>query len=67
VCYENEGTVPAIETLEKMARALEVPLYQLFYEGDAAPAFIRHRQGELARQAQIGALLRKLVELVRRL
>jgi len=41
-CYisrvENGHTVPAIETLEKMARALEVPLYQLFYEGDAVPA-----------------------------
>jgi transcriptional regulator with XRE-family HTH domain len=36
-CYvsrvENGHTVPAIETLEKMARALEVPLYGLFYEG----------------------------------
>jgi transcriptional regulator with XRE-family HTH domain len=41
-CYisrvENGHTVPAIETLEKMARALEVPLYQLFYEGEEAPA-----------------------------
>src|ERR1700746_1090612 len=31
-CYisrvENGHTVPAIETLEKMARALEIPLYQ---------------------------------------
>ena len=40
-CYisrvENGHTVPAIETLEKMARALEVPLYQLFYEGEAPP------------------------------
>jgi transcriptional regulator with XRE-family HTH domain len=27
---ENGHTVPAIETLEKLARALEVPLYQLF-------------------------------------
>ncbi len=40
-CYisrvENGHTVPAIETLEKMARALEVPLYQLFYDGDAPP------------------------------
>jgi transcriptional regulator with XRE-family HTH domain len=37
-CYisrvENGHTVPAVETLEKFARALEVPLYQLFYEGD---------------------------------
>jgi transcriptional regulator with XRE-family HTH domain len=41
-CYisrvENGHTVPAIETLEKMARALEVPLYQLFYDGEEPPA-----------------------------
>lgn len=40
-CYisrvENGHTVPAIETLEKMARALECPLYQLFYEGEEPP------------------------------
>ncbi|MFY9584571.1 MAG: helix-turn-helix transcriptional regulator [Candidatus Acidiferrales bacterium] len=40
-CYisrvENGHTVPAIETLEKMARALEVPLYQLFYDGEEPP------------------------------
>ena len=40
-CYisrvENGHTVPAIETLEKLARALEVPLYQLFYEGEEPP------------------------------
>jgi transcriptional regulator with XRE-family HTH domain len=36
-CYisrvENGHTVPAVQTLEKMARALEVPMYQLFFEG----------------------------------
>ena len=35
-CYisrvENGHTVPVIETLEKMARALEVPLYAILYE-----------------------------------
>jgi transcriptional regulator with XRE-family HTH domain len=40
-CYvsrvENGHTVPAVETLEKFARALEVPLYQLFYDGDKPP------------------------------
>ena len=40
-CYtsrvENGHTVPAIETLEKFARALEVPMYQLFYDGEEAP------------------------------
>lgn len=40
-CYisrvENGHTVPAVETLEKMARALEVPLYRLFYDGEEPP------------------------------
>jgi transcriptional regulator with XRE-family HTH domain len=34
---ENRHTVPSVETLEKIARALEIPLYQLFYEGDQPP------------------------------
>jgi transcriptional regulator with XRE-family HTH domain len=40
-CYisrvENGHTVPAVETLEKFARALEVPMYQLFYDGEEPP------------------------------
>ena len=40
-CYisrvENGHTVPAVETLEKLARALEVPLYELLYEGEEPP------------------------------
>ena len=40
-CYisrvENGHTVPCIETLERLASALEIPLYQLFYEGDQPP------------------------------
>ena len=40
-CYisrvENGHTVPAVETLEKLARALECPLYQLFYDGEEPP------------------------------
>lgn len=40
-CYvsrlENGHTVPSIETLEKWARALNLPLYQVFYEGKDAP------------------------------
>src|SRR5713226_8873308 len=34
---ENDHTIPAIETLEKMAHALEIPLYVILYEGGAAP------------------------------
>lgn len=37
-CYisrvENGHTVPAVETIEKFARALEVPMYQLSYNGE---------------------------------
>jgi transcriptional regulator with XRE-family HTH domain len=36
-CYisrvENGHTVPSVDTLEKFARALDMPLYQLLYEG----------------------------------
>jgi len=34
---ENNHSVPNIETLEKWARALEVPMYQIFYDGDEPP------------------------------
>ena len=34
---ENGHTVPAIATIEKFARALEVPMYQLFYDGEEPP------------------------------
>jgi transcriptional regulator with XRE-family HTH domain len=40
-CYvsrvENGHTIPAVETLEKFARALEIPIYQLFYDGEEPP------------------------------
>jgi transcriptional regulator with XRE-family HTH domain len=40
-CYvsrvENGHTVPSIDTLEKWSRALDVQLYQVFYEGENPP------------------------------
>jgi transcriptional regulator with XRE-family HTH domain len=40
-CYisrvENGHTVPSLGTLEKLAHALELPLYQLFYDGNEKP------------------------------
>ena len=40
-CYisrvEHGHTVPAVETLEKFARALEVPMDQLFYDDEEPP------------------------------
>ena len=35
---ENGHTVPSLETLEKLAAALEVPLYQILYDGNEPPA-----------------------------
>jgi transcriptional regulator with XRE-family HTH domain len=40
-CYvsrvEHGHTIPSVETLEKLACALEVPMYQLFYDGEEPP------------------------------
>jgi transcriptional regulator with XRE-family HTH domain len=48
-CYisrvENGHTVPSVDTLEKFARALEVPLYQLFHLGEV-PAYVRKTKME---------------------
>jgi transcriptional regulator with XRE-family HTH domain len=52
-CYisrvENGHTVPSVETLEKMARALGVPLHQIFYDGEEPPKvpnFLARKKGE---------------------
>jgi transcriptional regulator with XRE-family HTH domain len=41
-CYvsrvENGHTVPSVDTLEKMARALEVPMYRLFTDDEHVKA-----------------------------
>jgi len=34
---EHGHTVPSIDSLERIARALEVPLHELFYEGKGRP------------------------------
>ena len=73
-CYisrvENGHTVPAIETLEKMARALEMPLYQVFYEGDDLPPFppTYHFNGsEWGSSGKSGRYFRKLVDCLSRM
>jgi transcriptional regulator with XRE-family HTH domain len=41
-CYisrvEHGHTIPSLDTLERFAAVLGVPLYQLFYNGEDAPA-----------------------------
>jgi transcriptional regulator with XRE-family HTH domain len=52
-CYvsrvENGHTVPSMETLEKWARALNVPLYQVFCDGkdSAAPEPVKTETSRL--------------------
>jgi transcriptional regulator with XRE-family HTH domain len=45
-CYisrvENGHTVPSVKTLEKMAGALGMPLYQVLYDGAEPPASNGH-------------------------
>ena len=73
-CYisrvENGHTVPALDTIEKIARALEVPLYQMFYDGQEppeAPQLPRgHGSGKLiwgssGKEARILARFRRLM------
>src|ERR1700756_3186624 len=57
-CYisrvENGYTVPAVETLEKFARALEVPMYQLFYDGEGQPNLFALVKGNPEREISWG-------------
>jgi transcriptional regulator with XRE-family HTH domain len=61
-CYisrvEHGHTVPSLETLERFALALNVPLYQLFYEGEEPPSTPnltpRHTLEELAQELDGG-------------
>ena len=57
-CYisrvENGHTIPAVETLEKFARALEIPIYQLFYEGDEPPKIPKGVKAKAGREREWG-------------
>jgi transcriptional regulator with XRE-family HTH domain len=72
-CYisrvENGHTVPAFETIEKFARALEVPLYELFYDGEQPPAMLRVYQRKSASDIAWGSTGKeaRLLEKFRRL
>ena len=66
-CYvsrvENGHTVPAIETLEKFARALEVPLYHLVYEGSEPPALPARTSVDTSQWGSVGRDARYLAKL----
>jgi transcriptional regulator with XRE-family HTH domain len=75
-CYisrvENGHTVPAFETIEKFARALEIPLYLLFYDGEEPPElpniYKRKTAGDIAwgRTGKEARLLEKFRQLLSR-
>jgi transcriptional regulator with XRE-family HTH domain len=52
---ENSHTVPSLETLEKFARALEVPMYHLFYDGKNPPRPFELPNGSRQRKLAWGA------------
>jgi transcriptional regulator with XRE-family HTH domain len=58
-CYisrvESRHTVPTVETLVKFARALEVPMYQLFYEGEEPPKLPNHVKRKTADDIEWGS------------
>lgn len=58
-CYvsrvENGHTVPAIDTLEKFARALGIPMYQLLYEGEGVPKIPEPVKRKVARETLWGS------------
>ena len=70
-CYisrvENGHTVPSVETLEKFAHALEVPMYKLFYDSEEPPelpTLLKRRPadvwGSSGKDARILAQFRRL-------
>jgi transcriptional regulator with XRE-family HTH domain len=64
---ENGHTVPSVETLEKFARALDVPMYALFYDGDEppeAPKLPKIKDREFGRTAKEANYMRKLTRLL---
>ncbi|HYL46520.1 MAG TPA: helix-turn-helix transcriptional regulator [Candidatus Limnocylindrales bacterium] len=73
-CYtsrvENGHTVPTVDTLEKYARALEIPLYRFFYDGAEPPAKLglplseEKNWGEQGKDFQV---FRKFIQLLARM
>lgn len=70
-CYisrvENGRTVPSIQTLEKFAQALGVPVYALFYEGEMPPALAVLSEETVALQEENRPALGRLVKVFQKL
>ena len=67
---ENGHTVPTLETLERFARALDVPLYQLLYEGEKppqSPTTQAENMGDWASQGKGRRFFSKLQKAIRKM
>jgi len=54
-CYisrvENGHTVPSLENLQKFAKALDLQIYQLFYEGDSPVEWLEPERSQNSNRA----------------
>jgi transcriptional regulator with XRE-family HTH domain len=71
-CYisrvENGHTVPSVDTLEKLARALEVPMYRLFTdETKIEKPKVSFSKAGSARETRLEAKLRPFVKALSRM
>jgi len=73
-CYtsrvENGHTVPTVDTLEKYARALEIPLYRFFYDGAEPPAKLEallSQEKNWGEQGKDFQIFRKFIQLLARM
>jgi transcriptional regulator with XRE-family HTH domain len=66
---ENGHTVPNVETLQKFANALDIPMYQLFYDSEKPPELLELEKrnpgeammwGSSGKEARILAKFRRL-------
>jgi len=67
---ENGHDIPKIETLQKLAAAFEIPLHQLFYEGEGNPRTrLLHRPpvDETPYERQLHRFIREMNESDRRI
>jgi transcriptional regulator with XRE-family HTH domain len=71
-CYisrvENGHTVPVIETLEKMARAMDVSMSQLFHEAEGSPEPLKlPKRATMKLSGKDGKVISRLSRLVSRM
>ncbi|MFY9531786.1 MAG: helix-turn-helix transcriptional regulator, partial [Candidatus Acidiferrales bacterium] len=65
---ENDHTIPAIETLEKWARALGIPLYAILYEGKKpAKPSVLPKALQLAKSPKDARFMKKLLRALPRM